>query len=94
MKSLSKEKSDLETIVNKYQEYQDVNNSIKEAKSLVNDPDLGDLAQMELEENTEKLTNLEHELELLLIPKDENDGKNIIMEIRGAAGGDEANIFA
>ena len=60
MKSLSKEKSDLETIVNKYQEYQDVNNSIKEAKSLVNDPDLGDLAQMELEENTEKLTNLEH----------------------------------
>ena len=94
MKSLSKEKSDLETIVNKYQEYQDVNNSIKEAKSLVNDPDLGDLAQIELEENTEKLTNLEHELELLLIPKDENDGKNIIMEIRGAAGGDEANIFA
>ena len=53
-----------------------------------------DLAEMELGEATEILKTITHELEILLIPKDENDGKNIIMEIRGAAGGDEANIFA
>ncbi len=53
-----------------------------------------DLAEMELDEATESLKTITHELEILLIPKDENDGKNIIMEIRGAAGGDEANIFA
>lgn len=94
MKTLSKEKSDLETVVNKYNEYKQVLESINDAKALVNDPELGDLAKIELEENNEKLTSLTHELEILLIPKDENDGKNIIMEIRGAAGGDEANIFA
>lgn len=94
MKTLSKEKSDLETVVNKYNEYKQVLESINDAKALVNDPELGDLAKIELEENNEKLISLTHELEILLIPKDENDGKNIIMEIRGAAGGDEANIFA
>ena len=52
------------------------------------------MAQTELDDNTSKLEELTNKLEVLLIPKDENDGKNVIMEIRGAAGGDEANIFA
>ena len=52
------------------------------------------MAELEIEENSKKIEKLTQELEILLIPKDENDGKNIIMEIRGAAGGDEANIFA
>ena len=55
---------------------------------------MGEMASLELEESSTRKEELEHELEILLIPKDENDDKNIIMEIRGAAGGDEANIFA
>ncbi len=94
MKTLSKEKSDLEEIVKKYDEYKEAQKRIDDAKALINDPEMHDLAEMELDEATESLKTITHELEILLIPKDENDGKNIIMEIRGAAGGDEANIFA
>ena len=94
MKTLSKEKSDLEEIVKKYNEYKEAQKRIDDAKALINDPEMHDLAEMELDEATESLKTITHELEILLIPKDENDGKNIIMEIRGAAGGDEANIFA
>ncbi len=91
---LSKEQSDLKEIVLKYQEYKDTLEHIEEAKSLVNNEEFKELASIELEENNQKLEKINHELEILLIPKDENDGKNVIMEIRGAAGGDEANIFA
>ncbi len=92
--TLSKEQSDLEEIVDKYNEYKDANEKIKEAKSLMNDAELREMAEMELEEQNNRLERITKELEILLIPKDENDGKNVIMEIRGAAGGDEANIFA
>lgn len=91
---LSKERSDLEELVKKYDEYKDANEKIAEAKSLMNDVELREMAEMELEEQNERLLKITSELEILLIPKDENDGKNVIMEIRGAAGGDEANIFA
>lgn len=91
---LSKERSELEEIVKKYEEYKDANEKIMEAKSLMNDAELREMAEMELEEQNERLLKITSELEILLIPKDENDGKNVIMEIRGAAGGDEANIFA
>ena len=84
----------LENIVNKYNEYKDTEKALEEAKSLVNDSELGEFAILEVEEQTSKLDSIHKELELLLVPKDENDGKNVIMEIRGAAGGDEANIFA
>ncbi len=94
VKKLSKEQSDLKEIVDKYEEYLTAENNLNEAKSLVNDPELKEMAELEIIDNTEKLEKINHELEILLIPKDENDGKNIIMEIRGAAGGDEANIFA
>ncbi len=94
VKELSKEQSNLESIVNKYDEYKDANEKIKEAKSLMNDTELREMAELELEEQTSRLEDITKELEILLIPKDENDGKNVIMEIRGAAGGDEANIFA
>ena len=94
MKSLSKEKSNLEEIVRKYDEYTKCESEIADLKLMVNDPEMGEMAQLELAENQEKIVRLTQELEVLLIPKDENDGKDIIMEIRGAAGGDEANIFA
>ena len=94
LKSLSKEQKDLEEIVKKYSEYQKCEQDIEEAKELVNDPELRDLANEQLEKANENLSKLTKELELMLIPKDPYDDKNIIMEIRGAAGGDEANIFA
>ena len=58
------------------------------------DPELGEMAREELADLTEKKNNLEASFEIILLPKDPNDGKDVIMEIRGAAGGDEANIFA
>ena len=94
LKNLSKEQSDLEEIVNKYNEYKECKKLLEEAKTLVSDPEFKEMAEMEVEELTEKLAKLKSELEIMLVPKDENDGKNVIMEIRGAAGGDEANIFA
>ncbi len=94
VKKLSQEQSELKEIVEKYQEYKKAKENIEGAKALLNDAELKDMAELELHENTEKLEKITKELEILLIPKDENDGKNVIMEIRGAAGGDEANIFA
>lgn len=94
VKKLSKEQSDLEDTVKKYEEYKETIAGIEEAKSLMNDQELHEMAEMELLELNNKLDTIKKELEVLLIPKDENDGKNVIMEIRGAAGGDEANIFA
>ena len=94
LKKLSKEQKDLEEIVLKYDEYKRCEQDIKEAKELINDPEMHDFIIEELSEKEEKLPIIEKELELLLLPKDPNDSKDIIMEIRGAAGGDEANIFA
>ena len=94
VKKLSKERSDLEVIVNKYNELTKTKEEIKGLKEMTSDPEMGSLATIELEENEKKKEELISEIEVLLIPKDENDGKDIIMEIRGAAGGDEANIFA
>jgi len=91
---LSREVASLEETVTCYKRYLEVEQQIKEAKELSKDPELGEMARMELEQLNEEFTNLEKRIEILLIPKDPNDGKNIIMEIRGAAGGDEANIFA
>ncbi|MGN0966968.1 MAG: peptide chain release factor 1 [Candidatus Coprovivens sp.] len=94
LKKLSKEQKDLEETYLKYKEYKNIISNIEEAKMLVNDPEMGEMAQLELVELEDKKEKTIKELEILLIPKDENDDKNIIMEIRGAAGGDEANIFA
>lgn len=94
VKELSKEQSDLREIVEKYEELNTCKKAVEEAKELLNDADFKEMAELEITENTEKIEKLNAELEIMLIPKDENDGKNIIMEIRGAAGGDEANIFA
>ncbi len=94
LRTLSKEQKDLESIVNKYKEYLTSEKNIEDAKILANDPEMHELAEETLAEETANKERLEKELELMLIPKDPNEDKNIIMEIRGAAGGDEANIFA
>ena len=96
MTELSKEQGSIATTVMKYQEYKKVLSSINDLKELKNDkdPEISELASIELEEAENKIEVLEEELKILLIPKDPNDEKNVIIEIRGAAGGDEANIFA
>ena len=94
LKELSKEQSDLEETVNVYNEYKETEKALEEAKSLINDEEFREIALVEVENLSQKIESLHKKLEILLVPKDENDGKNVIMEIRGAAGGDEANIFA
>ena len=93
-KKLMKEHSDIEDIVFKYREYKTVSKNLEEAKEMLNDPELKELAEMEMEEAKEKLPKIEEELKILLIPKDPNDDKNVICEIRAGAGGEEAALFA
>ena len=93
-KQYSKEMADLEDIVNCYKKYKKILQGIEDSKEMMKDPELGEMAKEELKELEEQKEKLDGELEILLIPKDPNDSKNVIMEIRGAAGGDEANIFA
>ena len=94
MKELSKEAADLEDTVVAYRKYKKVLSGIEDTKEMVKDPEMAEIAREELENLEVEKTTLEQELEKLLIPKDPNDKKNVIVEIRGAAGGDEANIFA
>ena len=94
LKKYSKEKSDLEETVKTYNDYKTVINNLEEAKLMLDDKDLKEIAMEEVQTLETKKEELYKQLEMLLVPKDENDGKNVIMEIRGAAGGDEANIFA
>ena len=89
-----KEHAEIEPVVLKYREYKKAKQAIEDAKEMLKDPEMKELAEIEIEENKEKLPKLEEEIKILLIPKDPNDDKNVIVEIRGAAGGDEANIFA
>lgn len=94
MKTLSKEKASLEAIISIYNRYKEILKNIKDTKELINDSELGAIAREELLTLEESKEKIEAELEIMLVPKDPNDGKNVIVEIRGAAGGDEANIFA
>lgn len=96
MTEASKEQSQLENAYNLYKEYKVLLEGIEDAKLLLeeSDPEIKEMAKLELAELEEKRPELEHKLRIELIPKDPNDTKNVIMEIRGAAGGDEGNIFA
>ena len=93
-KNLMKEHSDMVNIVEKYREYKKVKDAYDEAQEMLADKDLKELAEMQMDECREKLPKIEEELKILLIPKDKDDEKNIICEIRGGAGGDEAALFA
>ena len=93
-REISKEIADLEEVVTEYKKYKKVLESIEDTKEMLSDEELKEIAKEELKNLEEEKENIEKQLEILLIPKDPNDSKNVIMEIRGAAGGDEANIFA
>ncbi len=93
----SKELKDLEPIIQKYNEYLEVQTESSEAKELLEieeDADMVEMLKETIHDAEAKMPEMEEELKVLLLPKDPNDGKNAILEIRGAAGGDEANIFA
>ncbi|MCL2521473.1 MAG: peptide chain release factor 1 [Erysipelotrichales bacterium] len=94
--ALAKEQSRLSKTVDKFRLWKDLTTSQNDLNEMLadNDPEIKAMAEMELSEVKEKLVVLEAEITLLLVPKDPNDEKNVIVEIRGAAGGDEANIFA
>ncbi len=94
---LSKEYADLEKVVKKFDQYQEAIDGLKHAKEVLQkekDPDMRELAKMELEDLEPKKNALEEEIKELLMPKDPNDYKNCILEIRAGTGGDEAAIFA
>lgn len=91
------EHAEIEPIVKKYREYTETSEAIAENKSLFDekiDDEMRELVKEELKMEEERLAKIEEELKILLIPKDENDDKNVIVEVRGGAGGDEAALFA
>ena len=90
MTALAKEQRSLEKVVTKYEELKKIKQEIADLKEMVNDsdPEIREMAEMELADATEKLPLLEEEIKILLLPKDPNDEKNVIVEIRGAAGGE------
>jgi peptide chain release factor 1 len=97
LREYSKEQSNLEDTVNSYREYKDVIDQFRDAKAMLEeklDDEMRDMVKLEISELTERKTELEERLRVLLLPKDPNDDKNVIVEIRGAAGGDEAALFA
>lgn len=94
MQVVSKEKNSIEPIVNAYKKYNTILDDIEAAKEMAHDPEMKDFANEELENLHKEKEAYEKKLKVLLLPKDPNDEKNVVMEIRGAAGGDEANIFA
>ena len=91
-----KEMGEMEPIVNKYKEYKKAKESIAEAKEMLEmgDEELKELAKMELSELEDKIPAMEDELKVLLLPKDPNDEKNVILEVRAGTGGEEAALFA
>ena len=91
---LNKEQAALKEAYEAYKEYKQILEDIKSAKEMLNDSELAEFAKDELATLESRKTEMDSSLEILLLPKDPNDGKNVIFEIRGAAGGDEANIFA
>ena len=89
-----KEHASIEEIVLKFREYKKAKQAMEEAEELMQDPEMKELAEAEYYDNKEQLPKLEEELKFLLIPKDPDDDKNIICEIRAGAGGEEAALFA
>ena len=94
---LNKEYKDLEKIVSKYNQFRDARNHLQQAKEVLQkekDEEMREMAKMEIDELEPKIEKLESDLKELLIPKDPNDDKNVMLEIRAGTGGDEAAIFA
>ncbi|MHA6250665.1 peptide chain release factor 1 [Oceanobacillus sp. CAU 1775] len=97
LRDYGKEQSGLEEVVLAYREHKDLSSQLSDAKEMLEDEldnEMEEMVEAEIDELKEQITALEEKMKVLLLPKDPNDGKNVIMEIRGAAGGDEAALFA
>ena len=94
MTTLSKEQASLSEIVEEYKKYKSVLEDLEAAKEMLEDKEMASFAKEEISSLEKQKEDIEKSLEVLLLPKDPDDDKNIIVEIRGAAGGDEANLFA
>ncbi|KMK78256.1 peptide chain release factor 1 [Alkalihalobacillus pseudalcaliphilus] len=97
LREYSKEQSNIEETVQVYREYKEVAGQLKDAKQMLEDKldnDMYEMVKEEISELTPRQKELEERLRILLLPKDPNDDKNVIVEVRGAAGGDEAQLFA
>ena len=93
-RKLVKEHSSIEEVVLKFREYKDMQKRMQEAEEMMQDKEMKELAEEEYYSCKENLGKIEEELKILLIPKDPNDDKSVICEIRGGAGGEEAALFA
>src|ERR1700683_713837 len=95
-RKVSKERADLEETVGKYREWKSVEDSLSQARGMLheNDPDLKAMAEEEVARLQPQLAALDDQLKILLLPKDPNDEKNVVLEIRAGTGGDEATLFA
>ena len=94
IQKLYREQRELQSVAETYRAYQRAEADLEQAKALLGDPELGDMAKEELADAKERLSKLEQELRILLLPKDPNDEKNVILEIRGGVGGEESALFA
>jgi len=97
LQKLAQEKASIDNLVNNYRKYNAVSKSLNETKAMLNDNldnDMADMVKLEIEDLGSQAEQLEQELKLALLPKDANDERNIIMEIRAGAGGNEAGLFA
>jgi peptide chain release factor 1 len=94
LRELGRERSSIQAVVDAFKHWQDVSRHIEEDRAVLDDPELGELAKEELPELEARRTALEADLAILLLPKDPNDERNTILEIRGGTGGEEAALFA
>ena len=93
-RDLSRERSEIEPVVQKLKEYESTEGDIEAAQEMLQDPESADFAQEEIDNGKERLENLEKDLQIMLLPRDPNDSKNIYLEIRAGTGGDESALFA
>ena len=94
IQKLYREQRELQSVAEAYRAYQRAEADLAQAKELLGDPELGEMAKEELADAKERISRLEQELRILLLPKDPNDEKNVILEIRGGVGGEESALFA
>ena len=94
LRDLSQERAEIEPVVIKAKDMKSVEDDLAVAEEMLNDPEMKEFAQEEIRAQNEKLETLEHGLQLLLLPKDPNDERNIFLEIRAGTGGDESALFA
>lgn len=94
LNELAQERTEIDELVQSYRRFQEIEEQVEGSRTLLSDPEMAELAELEIAELEEEQQDLEQKMKLLLVPKDPNDERDVIMEIRAGAGGDEAGLFA